>query len=53
MCIFGISRPIGGTIPNFGMDPQNMVSMKRTKFRFDWSRFGWDTASEPILGWPC
>ncbi len=25
MWIFGISRPIGGAVPNFGMGPQIMV----------------------------
>ncbi len=53
MWIFGMSRPIGGAVPNYGMDPQIMVLMKHTKFRFDWSKFGRDTASEPILGRPC
>ncbi len=52
MWICDISRPIGGAVPNFGMDPQTMVLMKSTKFRFDWSKFGRDTASEPILGRP-
>ncbi len=48
--IFGMSRPIGVAVPNFGSDPQIMVLMKRTKFCFDWSKLGRDTASEPILG---
>ncbi len=52
MCIFGISRPIGGAVPNFGIYPQFMVSMKRTKFCVDWSNFGRDTASETIVGRP-
>ncbi len=30
-----ISIPIGGAVPNFGMDPQIMVLMKDNKFRFD------------------
>ncbi len=53
MWIFGISRPIGGAVPIFGRDPQNMVLIKRFKFSLDWSKFGRDTASEPILGRPC
>ncbi len=32
---FAISIPIGGAVPNFGMDPQIMALMKHTKFRFD------------------
>ncbi len=50
MCIFGISRPIGGAVPNFGIYSQVIVSMKRTKLCVDWSNFGRDTASETIVG---
>ncbi len=35
-------KPIGGAVPNYGMDPQIMVLMKHSKFRFDWSKFGSD-----------
>ncbi len=52
MNIFGISRPIGGAVPNFGIRPQNRMLMKYTKFCFDSSKFGRDTASEPILDQP-
>ncbi len=53
MLIIGISGPIGGAVPNFGMDLQIIVLIKRTKFHFDWSKFGRDTASEPILAKSC
>ncbi len=52
MYILGISRPIGGAVPNFGIRPQIMVLMMHNKFCFDSSKFGRDTASEPILGQP-
>ncbi len=32
---FSISIPVGGAVPNFGMDPQILVLMKHNKFRFD------------------
>ncbi len=45
IAIFHISWPIGGAIPNFALEPQHMLPMKCTNFRFDWSNFGRDTAS--------
>ncbi len=52
MWIVGNSRPIGGAILNFGLGPHIMVLMMHNKFCFDSSKFGRDTASEPILGQP-
>ena len=52
IAIFRISWPVGGTVSNFGMDPQIKLPMKHTNFHFNALKFGRDTASEPILGRP-
>ncbi len=51
MWIFGISRPIGGAVPNFGMGPKIMVLMKHTKLVSIDQRLA-EIQPQNQLGWP-